>query len=179
MDVARLSLRAGGRFHVRRFSGRVRDGDRVRWRSGGRHADADAGGRGARAEVAASGAGKACRALVFRSRCRFRSTTVRHLPRARRVSRWRVSVMPTGRLAVAAPDRVLASTARRAAVNEISRGWTGCPARRPLRAGAAWRAAARASARHSSVPHIQAACSAAISAGLAERKIGPWTARRR
>ena len=87
--------------------------------------------------------------------------------------------MGAGRLAVAAPDRMLARAARRAEVNDISRGWTCCPARRPLRAGAAWRAAARARARTISVPQIQAACSAAIRAGLAERKIGRRRARRR
>src|SRR5258708_4904574 len=57
--------------------------------------------------------GKPCRALVFRSRCRFRSMTVRHLPRARSVPRREAAVMAAGRLAVAAPDRVLARTARR------------------------------------------------------------------
>src|SRR5712691_9861743 len=81
--------------------------------------------------------------------------------------------MAAGRLAVAAPDWMLARAARRAAVKEICRGWTGWPARRPLRAGAAWRAAARARARASSVAQIQAACSWAIRAGLSERKIGP------
>ena len=50
--------------------------------------------------------------------------------------------MAGGRLAVAAPDRVLSRPARRAAVNDICRGWSFCPARWPLRAGAAWRAAA-------------------------------------
>jgi hypothetical protein len=46
-------------------------------------------------------------------------------------------ISPAGRLAVAAPDLVVAMTARRAAVQEISRGWTGRPARLPLAAGAA------------------------------------------
>ena len=63
--------------------------------------------------------------------------------------------------------------ARRAAVKEISRGWTGSPARRPLRAGAATAAASRAMARASSVEMTQAACSWAIRAGDAERSIGP------
>ncbi|HXZ76443.1 MAG TPA: hypothetical protein VEH31_37015 [Streptosporangiaceae bacterium] len=46
--------------------------------------------------------------------------------------RARLAVMrPGGRLAVAAPDQVEAMMARRAAVNEISRGWTGSPARPP------------------------------------------------
>ena len=39
--------------------------------------------------------------------------------------------------------------------------------------GGMWRAAAQASARMSSVPQIQAACSWVISSGAAERKIGP------
>ncbi len=89
------------------------------------------------------------------------------------MSRRKVAVTGAGRLAVAAPDRMLARAAWRAAVKEICRGWTFRPARRPLRAGAALRAAARARARVSSVPQIQAACSAATRAGLAERKIGP------
>src|ERR1017187_7969581 len=81
--------------------------------------------------------------------------------------------MVAGRLAVAVPDRMLARAARRAAVNEISRGWTSWPARRPLPAGAAFRAAARARARTSPVPQIRAACSWSISWGVGERKIGP------
>src|SRR6266545_2729799 len=116
---------------------------------------------------------KAWRALVFRSRCRWRSMTMRRLARARRVSRWKAPAMAAGRLAVAAPERMLARAARRAAVKETWRGWTLRPARRPLRAGAAWRAAARARARVSSVPQIQAACSWLIRAGACERKIGP------
>src|SRR5260370_6338898 len=118
-------------------------------------------------------AGNAWQALVFRWRCWWRSMTIRRLPRARRVSRWRAVAIGAGRLAVAAPDRVLASAARRAAVNEISRGWTFCPARRPLRAGAAFRAALRARARVSSGPPIQAACSAVTRARPFERAIGP------
>jgi hypothetical protein len=78
-----------------------------------------------------------------------------------------------GRLAVAAPDRTEVMTARRAAVKEICRGWTGCPARRPSRAGTATAAAARAAARASSTAVIQAACSWAIRAGECERSIGP------
>ena len=53
---------------------------------------------------------------------------------------------------------VVAMMARRAAVNEISRGWTGSPARRPLRAGTATAAASRAMARASSAEMTQAAC---------------------
>ena len=61
----------------------------------------------------------------------------------------------------------------RAAVNEISLGCTGCPARRPLRAGTATAAAARAVARASSTAITQAACSWATRAGEQERSIGP------
>jgi hypothetical protein len=43
--------------------------------------------------------------------------------------------MGAGRLAVTAPDRMLARAARRAAVNEIWRGWTGWPARRAFAGG--------------------------------------------
>src|ERR1019366_6822147 len=50
-------------------------------------------------------------------------------------------------VAVAAPARVVLMMARRAAVNEISLGWTGWPARLPLRAGMAMAVAARAVAR--------------------------------
>ena len=82
-------------------------------------------------------------------------------------------IRPAGKLAAAAPDWVVAMMARRAAVNEISRGWTGSPARRPLRAGAATAAASRAMARASSAEMTQAACSWAISGGVAERSIGP------
>ena len=70
---------------------------------------------------------------------------------------------------MAAPDRTEVMTARRAAVNEICRGCTGGPARRPLRAGMATAAAARAS----STAVTQAACSWRIRAGDAERRIGP------
>src|SRR5260370_23981501 len=77
-----------------------------------------------------------------------------------------------GRLAVAGPDRTEVMTARRAAVNEISRGCTAWPARLPLPAGTAMPAAARAAARASSVAVIQAACSWAIRAGECERRIG-------
>ena len=85
----------------------------------------------------------------------------------------RAAVSAAGRLAVAAPDLVVVIAARRAAVKEISRGWTGCPARRPLRAGAADRAAARAAARTSSQAVTQAACSWRIMSGVRDRKIGP------
>ena len=74
---------------------------------------------------------------------------------------------------MAAPDRMEAMTARRAAVNEISRGCTGCPARRPRRAGTATAAAARAAARASSMAVTQAACSWATRAGDCDRSIGP------
>jgi hypothetical protein len=64
-------------------------------------------------------------------------------------------------------------TARRAAVKEISRGCTGCPARRPQRAGIAIAAAAPARAQASSMAVTQAACSWATRAGEQERSIGP------
>ena len=83
------------------------------------------------------------------------------------------SVRAAGRLAVAAPDRTEAMTARRAAVNEIWRGCTGCPAWCPRRAGTATAAAARARARASSTAVTQAACSWRTRAGDAERSIGP------
>ena len=118
-------------------------------------------------------AGNACRALVLWSRCRSRSTMMRRLPRSRRTASRAAAVSAAGRLAVAVPARVAVMAARRAAVKEISRGWTGCPARRPLRAGAADRAAARAAARTSSTAVIQAACSWAIMSGQCDRKIGP------
>src|SRR5260370_10366302 len=151
MGEARLSLRAGGRFHVRRIQAGIKDG----------------GGQAAgmqrltcaivvRVLMARPEAGNAWQALVFRWRCRWRSMTIRRLPRARRVSRWRAVAIGAGRLAVAAPDRVLASAARRAAVNEISRGWTFCPARPPLRAGAAFPSALRARARARSGPQSPA-----------------------
>src|ERR1700746_2452941 len=91
---------------------------------------------------------------------------------ARALSRYAV-IAEAGRLAVAVPARVVVMTARRAAVNEISRGWTGWPARLPLRAGTAIAAAARGAARASSVAVTQAACSCAIRAGEADRSIGP------
>src|ERR1035441_1697230 len=76
--------------------------------------------------------GKPGRALVFRSRCRLRSTLTRRRARQARGGSRFASVGGAGRLAVAAPGRVEVMTARRAAVNEISRGWTGWPARLPL-----------------------------------------------
>ena len=56
-----------------------------------------------------------------------------------------------GRLAVAAPVRVVVMIARRAAVDDIWRGWTGWPTRLPLPAGTATAAAAPAVARASPV----------------------------
>ncbi len=165
MGGARLSLRAGGRFHVRRFP---QGSGRVTARGDGQAAvglQTPARAIAVRVVMPRPAPGKAWRALVLRSRWRLRSMTMRRLPRARRVSRWKALVMGTGRLAVAAPDRMLARAARRALVKDIWRGWTLRPARRPLRAGAAWRAAARARARMSSVPQIQAACSWGGSAG--------------
>src|SRR6516165_9558728 len=85
---------------------------------------------------------------------------------------WFVLVRVAGRLAVAAPDRTEATT-RRAAVKEIWRGCTGCPARRPRRAGAAMAAAPRAAARASSTAITQAACSWRTRGGEPERSIGP------
>src|SRR6266568_4404591 len=147
MGGARLSLRAGGRFHVRRFP---QGSGRVTARGDGQAAvglQTPARAIAVRVVMPRPAPGKAWRALVLRSRWRLRSMTMRRLPRARRVSRWKALVMGTGRLAVAAPDRMLARAARRAA--------------------------ARARARMSSVPQIQAACSCVISSGAAERKIGP------
>ena len=126
MGGARASLRAGGRCHVRRVAGRIRE-------SGGGRGGLGQAAAGVqtlswaivvRVVMARPAAGKAWRGLVLRSRCRWRSMTMRRLPRTRRVSRWKVAVMAAGRLAVAAPERVLARAARRAAVNEISRGWS-------------------------------------------------------
>src|SRR5690349_9801911 len=118
-------------------------------------------------------AGKPGRALVLRSRCRLRSTVTRCLARPARI-RLRLAVISgAGRLAVAAPDRTEAMMARRAAVKEIWRGCTGCPARRPRRAGTATVAAARAVARASSTAVTQAACSWAARAGECDRSIGP------
>src|SRR6266536_2197271 len=176
VGAARLSLRAGGGFHIWRVSGWDQGTVTAR---GGDAGQAAAGRQTLTRAVAVRvvmprpAPGKAWRALVLRSRCRWRSMTMRCLPSARRVSWWKAFAMGAGRLAVAAPDRMLARAARRAAVKETWRGWTLCPARRPLRAAAAWRAAARARLRMSSVPQIQAACSAVISSGACERMIGP------
>ena len=74
--------------------------------------------------------GKPGRALVLRSRCRCRSTWTRRRARPARMASRFAAVRAAGRLAVAAPDRTEVMTARRAAVKEISRGCTGCPARR-------------------------------------------------
>src|SRR5215831_19788391 len=117
--------------------------------------------------------GKARRALVLRSRCRCRSTWTRRRARPAKMALRFAVVRAAGRLAVAAPDRTEAMTARRAAVKEISRGCTGCPARRPRRAGTAIAAAARAVARASSTAVTQAACSWAARAGDCDRSIGP------
>src|SRR5258708_12182057 len=98
MGEARLSLRAGGRFHVRRIQAGIRDG----------------GGQAAgmqrltcaivvRVLMARPEAGNAWQALVFRWRCRWRSMTIRRLPRARRVSRWRAGAIGAGRPAGARP----------------------------------------------------------------------------
>jgi len=58
-------------------------------------------------------------------------------------------------------------------VKGISRGWTGCPARRPFRAGSAARAASRATPRVISVAAAQAASSCRARPGDWERSIGP------
>jgi len=101
-----------------------------------------------RVVMACPAAGNGCRVLTLWSRCRSRSTMTRCLPGAAMAAAWPAPARPGGRLAVAVPARVVAMTARRAAVNETCRGWTGWPARRPLRAGAAvlsaWRAPAGA-----------------------------------
>ena len=84
-----------------------------------------------RVTVPRPAAGNACRALVLWSRCRSRSMVMRRLPRSRRVFLRAAEVSTAGRLAVAVPVRTLVMAARRAAVKEISLGWTGFPARRP------------------------------------------------
>src|ERR1019366_2680295 len=81
--------------------------------------------------------GKPSRALVFRSRCRSRSVSTRRRARPAQMASRVAAVSSAGRLAVAAPDLAEGMTARRAAVNEISRGWTTWPARLPLRAATA------------------------------------------
>ncbi len=85
--------------------------------------------------VGAARRGKLSRALVVRSRWRSMSTR-RRARLARALSRFAV-IAEAGRLAVAVPARVVVMTARRAAVNEISRGWTGRPAVAAEVAGAA------------------------------------------
>src|ERR1019366_240469 len=109
--------------------------------------------------------GKPGRTLVLRSRCRSRSTSTRRRGRPARIASRRAAVSGAGRLAVAAPDRVVVITARRAAVNDISRGWTGWPARLPLPAGMAIAAAARAAARAGAAAMEQAAGSWGSRAG--------------
>src|SRR6266566_209396 len=167
MAMAWMSRRAGGRLHgpasaAGRGGGQAATGmQTLIWALA-----VSAGMRG-------PPAGKPGRALVLRSRWRLRSTSTRRRARlARALSRLAV-IAGAGRLAAAAPARVVAMTARRAAVKEISLGWTGWPARLPLRAGTAMAVAARAVARVSSVAVTQAACSWAIRAGEAERSIGP------
>ena len=71
--------------------------------------------------------------VAFAAEYLCRSTwTRRRARRARMASRF-AAVREAGRLA--APDRTEAVMARRAAVKEIWRGCTDCPARRPRRAG--------------------------------------------
>src|ERR1019366_4011103 len=118
-------------------------------------------------------AGKPSRALVFRSRCRSRSVSTRRRARTAQMASRVAAVSSAGRLAVAAPDLAEVMTARRAAVNQISRGGATWPARLPLRAGTATAAAARAVARTSSAAVTQAACSRPTRAGEPERSIGP------
>jgi hypothetical protein len=126
--VARL-----GRGWARRV-GRVRGGVGVAggcrgWSGGAGAADADLGGGG----VGGCGpaAGKPRRALVLRSRWRWRSTWTRRRARAARMRSRAAWARRRGRPAVAASARTEATAARRAAVKEISRGWTGRPARGP------------------------------------------------
>src|SRR5690349_25124565 len=101
----------GGRFHDRGWCGgqAVRGWQTLIWAGAVR--------------VARRGppAGKPGRALVLRSRCRCRSTWTRRRARPARMTSRFAAVRTAGRLAVAAPDRTEAMTARRAAVNEISR----------------------------------------------------------
>src|SRR5260370_715537 len=100
-----------------------------------------------RVVMARPAAGNAWQVLVFRSRCRWRSMTIRCLPRPRTVSRCRALVIGAGRLAGAAPDRGLARAARGAGGDEVARGRTSLPARRALRAAAAARRGRRAGPR--------------------------------
>ena len=60
--------------------------------------------------------GKLSRALVFRSRGRPRSMTMRRRARPASARSRQARVSAAGRLAVAAPERVAAMTARRAGV---------------------------------------------------------------
>src|SRR5271165_664094 len=166
MVDARMSLRGCGRFQGRRYCwGGGRDGQAAR----GPQTVILAGA--VRVVVPRPAAGNACRVLVLWSRCRSRSMVTRRLPRSCRTASRVAAVSGLGRLAV--PLRALVMAARRAAVKEICRGCTACPARRPLRAGAADRAAVRAAARTSSQAVIQAACSCRIMSGQCDRKIGP------
>src|SRR5262245_48959583 len=125
---ARMALRVGGRFHWPADCG----GSRVLQATSMPQTLISA----AAVRVGRLGlpAGKPGRALVLRSRCRLRSTVTRRLPRLARVRPRFAVVSEAGRLAVAAPAWTEAMTARRAAVKEISRGWTGCLAQRPRRA---------------------------------------------
>src|SRR6266498_1489984 len=110
--------------------------------------------------VGGGGCGPACgkpgRAFVLRSRCRSRSRVTRRRASSVSVVCWLAVARGVGRLAVAAPVRVVVMTARRAAVKEIWRDCTGWPARRPFVAGVAIVAAARATARVSSTAVVHA-----------------------
>src|SRR5260370_22596993 len=109
--------------------------------------------------------GKAWRVLVLRSRCRLRSMMIRRLPRARRVSWWKVPVMVAGRLAVAVPDRMLASTARRAAGKGVWRGRDLAAAEAPLRGGGAVRAGGAGRGRVEPAPQDHGGRSLGLRAG--------------
>ena len=100
--------------------------------------------------------------LALRTRCRFRSMTVRYL----------ASSLASA-VQLVFPARIAAVTARRVRAWEISRAWTAIPARRPFRAGTAASAAARATPRVISVAAAQAASSCRTRPGDWERSIGP------
>ena len=137
-------------------------------------ADADLCDRGLGGEARAGRPGAPGRALVLRSRCRCRSVSTRRRARLARTRSRPAVIAGVGRLAVAVPALVVAVIARRAAVKEIWRGWTGWQAPLPLLpAGTAIAAAARAMARASSTAVTQAACSWAIECGDWERSIAP------
>jgi hypothetical protein len=131
MAELRMTLRCGGRFHDPAMTAagagvQAASGPQMVMRAGA-----------LRVVMPRPAAGNACPALVLWSRCRSRPVVIRRLPSSCRTASRLARRAAAGRLAVAVPSRAAVMAARRAAVNEISRGWTGCPARRPFLAGAA------------------------------------------